>query len=154
MQAFLVKKRRKVPPDPPEDQNATAKRVGAAVFAILFGSLFLFLELYGKCKCSMDIVGMIFLIPGIFIVLFYCIKDYVTTWREETTEDFNDSLELELDSVEEQSSLTSVVIDGNNNSSSKGILKSFTSDDVSPHQPDSHVSWENNNNVPSITIQA
>lgn len=86
MQGLLIRKRRT--PDAPveaevENQSLVGKVVVASVAAVLFGSIFLFFELYGKCGCSADVIGGLLLISGSLVLTVLCIKDLIETMREE-----------------------------------------------------------------------
>lgn len=74
----LFRRRRKaaqVVPDQVRDPVSSAKYVGGAFCLVFFGSLFLFLELFGKCGCSGDIFGYIMVSIGTFTLIYQCIKD-------------------------------------------------------------------------------
>lgn len=75
MFGFLMNRRQRPEPDITVDEYQTTKRVLMAFLAMFFGCLFLFLELYGKCGCSLDRFGYLFLTIGAIVLLFYCIKD-------------------------------------------------------------------------------
>lgn len=86
MQGLLIRNRKR--PDAQveaevENQSIIGKVVVASVAAVLFGSIFLFFELYGKCGCSADVIGGFLLITGSLVLMLLCIKDLIDTVREE-----------------------------------------------------------------------
>lgn len=74
----LFRRRRKnaqVVPEKVRDPVSSAKYVGGAFCLLFFGSIFLFLELFGKCGCSVDIFGYVMVTIGSFTLVYQCIKD-------------------------------------------------------------------------------
>ena len=80
---LLRKRRRSSTKGGGEDENAIVKKVLGALAAMFFGSIFLFLELVGKCKCSADIPGYALLVSGTTVVLYFCIQDVYYNCDEE-----------------------------------------------------------------------
>lgn len=74
----LFRRRRKnaqVVPEKVKDPVSSAKYVGGAIGLLFFGCLFLFLELFGKCGCSVDIFGYFMVAVGMFTLMYQCVKD-------------------------------------------------------------------------------
>ena len=89
MQGFLIKRRGHASAEESVDGSSVGKQVAAAFAAVFFGSLFLFLELYGKCHCSLDLVGAGLLASGSAVLSYFCLKDLMLsgTEDEETQEE-------------------------------------------------------------------
>ena len=85
MFAFAVRLRRKKQAEKEVVKKSTSVGVyvGTGFLLLLFGSLFIFLELVGKCGCSGDYVGYAMVTIGSTMVTYYCIKDLIQTIRDE-----------------------------------------------------------------------
>lgn len=89
----LFRRRRKqaqVVPEKVRDPVSSAKYVGGAFCLLFFGSLFLFLELFGKCGCSVDIFGYIMVAIGLFTLIYQCVKDILADIPSDEDENDDD----------------------------------------------------------------
>lgn len=100
MQGYLIRNRRRAEEPEAEEiedvNSATSKIVVASLAAVLFGSIFLFLELYGKCHCSAQVVGAFLLITGSLVLTVLCIKDLIMTMMTESAAEEFDTADLPL----------------------------------------------------------
>ena len=91
----LFRRRRKgaqVVPEKVRDPVSSAKYVGGAFCLLFFGSLFLFLELFGKCGCSVDILGYVMVAVGVSTLIYQCIKDLLADIPSEEDENDDDGI--------------------------------------------------------------
>lgn len=101
----LFRRRRKnaqVVPEKVKDPVSSAKYVGGGFCLLFFGCLFLFLELFGKCACSVDIFGYVMVTVGVFTLIYQCVKDLladIASEEEENDDDGISTAETEINAV-------------------------------------------------------
>lgn len=100
MFAYAVRLRRKRPvKEARKETSFSGKVVAVGFMCTFFGSIFLFLELFGKCNCKLDVIGGSMLAFGLFVLTLKCLIDLChDLWHDE--EDAEVDVETAVDDVD------------------------------------------------------